>query len=116
MALIEEFLTEIDRLWKPEAPGKIPLRIIGSAALMLQDDYERGTKDGDVLETKDITPAVKDQLLALAGISKYKRFTGAFAGEYAANTRKYRENTHSKRINIVVFLGASCDLTSYGTS
>jgi len=64
---IEEFLTEIDRRWTPVTPGKIPLRVIGSAALMLQTEYARGTKDGDVLETEAITPAIKERLLSLAG-------------------------------------------------
>lgn len=67
MTPIEEFLTEIDRRWTPAAPGKIPLRVIGSAALMLQADYVRGTKDGDVLETEAITPAIKERLFSLAG-------------------------------------------------
>ena len=50
MALIKEFLTEIDAKWKPIGGEPILLQVIGSAALMLQCDYERGTKDGDVLE------------------------------------------------------------------
>ena len=67
MALIREFLSEIDAKWKPIGGEPLTLQIIGSAALMLQCDYERGTKDADVLETKDGPPAIKDQLLALAG-------------------------------------------------
>ncbi len=43
------------------------MKIIGSAALMLQADYERGTKDSDVLETAQITLEIKERLLALAG-------------------------------------------------
>jgi hypothetical protein len=34
---------------------------------MLQTDYERGTKDSDVLETHDVTADVKKRLLDLAG-------------------------------------------------
>jgi hypothetical protein len=64
---IEQFLIEIDHRWAPIAPGKIPLQVIGSAALMLQSEYVRGTKDGDVLETQAITPAIKERLLSLAG-------------------------------------------------
>lgn len=43
---------------------------------MLQTQYERGTKDGDVLETQAITPPVKERLLALAGKNTdfHKRF------------------------------------------
>ncbi|MDD5301692.1 MAG: DUF6036 family nucleotidyltransferase [Elusimicrobia bacterium] len=67
MKLIHKFLAEIDARWKPAGGGPIRLKIIGSAALMLQADYERGTKDGDVLEADEITPAVREQLLALAG-------------------------------------------------
>jgi hypothetical protein len=34
---------------------------------MLQTDYERGTKDSDVLETNDLTASVRKRLLDLAG-------------------------------------------------
>jgi hypothetical protein len=34
---------------------------------MLQSEYERGTKDSDVLETHDLTDEVKGELVALAG-------------------------------------------------
>lgn len=67
MKIIDAFLLEIDRRWKPVVSHKINLKIIGSAALLLQVDYDRGTKDSDVLETADITPSVKEKLLALAG-------------------------------------------------
>ncbi|MFH1724074.1 MAG: DUF6036 family nucleotidyltransferase [Elusimicrobiota bacterium] len=67
MALIREFLSEIDAKWKAIGGEPLNLRIIGSAALMLRCDYERGTKDADVLEVKDGPPAIKDQLLTLAG-------------------------------------------------
>jgi len=65
--LIHRFLAEIDERWKPLGAEPVRLKIIGSAALMLQADYERGTKDGDILEAAEITPAVREQLLALAG-------------------------------------------------
>jgi len=65
---IRGFLIAIDAGWKPVGGEPVVLQVIGSAALMLQvDDYERGTKDSDILEAKEITPAVKKQLLALAG-------------------------------------------------
>lgn len=67
MKLINKFLSEIDESWKPVGGEQIRLRIIGSAALMLQTDYERGTKDSDILEAAEITPPVREQLLALAG-------------------------------------------------
>lgn len=34
---------------------------------MLQTDYDRGTKDGDVLESKENTERIREQLFALAG-------------------------------------------------
>lgn len=67
MALIGNFLAEIDARWKPTGEEPIRLQIIGSAALMLQAAYERGTKDGDVLESGLGSPAIKERLLALAG-------------------------------------------------
>lgn len=67
VAQFKEFLTEIDARWKPVGTEPITLQVIGSAALMLQADYDRGTKDGDVLESRDGPAAIKEQLLALAG-------------------------------------------------
>lgn len=67
MKFIRELLAELDGRWQPVGGEPIRLRIIGSAALMLQAAYERGTKDTDILEAKEITPAVKSQLVALAG-------------------------------------------------
>jgi len=64
---IEGFLVAIDQAWTGGAGPKIRLRVLGSTALILQADYIRGTKDSDVLETADLTPEVKTQLLALAG-------------------------------------------------
>ncbi len=65
--LIEKFLLEIDHRWKSPGQERLKLQIIGSAALMLQADYHRGTKDSDVLETNELIGATKDQLLKLAG-------------------------------------------------
>jgi hypothetical protein len=67
MSAIKNFFLEVDRLWKPHGPGKIKLRVIGSGALLLQTDYERGTKDGDVLESLELTPDIKERLRTLAG-------------------------------------------------
>lgn len=51
MNLVDDFFEELDRLWTPEEGGRrIPLHVIGTTALVLQTNYERGTKDGDVLE------------------------------------------------------------------
>ncbi|MBI5624147.1 MAG: hypothetical protein HY924_10235 [Elusimicrobia bacterium] len=67
MALIREFLSEIDARWKPLGGEPITLQTIGSAALMLQCDYARGTKDGDILGSATLGQAAEDQLLSLAG-------------------------------------------------
>ena len=67
MEIIKEFFTELDRSWRLVAAGKVQLRVIGSAALMLGTGYSRGTKDSDILETADIAGEVRRELLALAG-------------------------------------------------
>jgi hypothetical protein len=67
MATIEDFLRDIDGRWKPSGAARISLQLIGCAALMLQSDYDRGTKDSDVLETSDLSEHTKAQLLRLAG-------------------------------------------------
>lgn len=67
MQPIETFFKEIDARWGRSSPTRIRLRIIGSTALMLQTDYERGTKDSDVLETEHLAEETKTRLLQLAG-------------------------------------------------
>lgn len=67
MSLIREFLRDLDCAWMPTASPKVPLRIIGSTALMLQASYERGTKDSDVLETVDLGADTRARLKAIAG-------------------------------------------------
>ncbi|MCA9488625.1 MAG: hypothetical protein KC621_01840 [Myxococcales bacterium] len=62
---IDEFLRDLDAAWTP-GDRRIPLPLFGSAALFLQTDYARGTKDGDILETQEVA-AVRERLLALAG-------------------------------------------------
>ncbi|MDO8803601.1 MAG: hypothetical protein Q7R35_04155 [Elusimicrobiota bacterium] len=64
---IKGFFQDIDCRWAQPAPGKIRLGIIGSAALLLQTDYDRGTKDSDILEALDLTPGIKRGLQELAG-------------------------------------------------
>lgn len=68
MAAVDEFFQEMDARWGDAPPAKIRLRIIGSSALMLQTNYERGTKDSDVLETNDLTANVKKRMLDLGGL------------------------------------------------
>jgi hypothetical protein len=64
---IEDLILGIDARWTPLRDSKQTLHIIGSGALMLQADYERGTKDSDVLHTTDLNEEVKARLVALAG-------------------------------------------------
>lgn len=67
MSLLEDFFVEIDDLWPLRDEQKLSLPIIGSAALMLQASYQRGTKDADVLEVRGLTEGVRSALLELAG-------------------------------------------------
>jgi hypothetical protein len=67
MSRISDFLTDVDGRWRPAIVRSVRLRVIGSAALMLQSEYDRGTKDGDVLETEDLSLEVRDELVKLAG-------------------------------------------------
>lgn len=67
MIEIETFFREIDRAWEATQSDKIPLQVIGSGALFLQTDYSRTTKDGDVLETLQVTAELKEKLTKLAG-------------------------------------------------
>ncbi len=67
MTIFERFFEELDALWIPRPSERIRLRVFGSAALMLQANYTRGTKDGDVLETTDLTIEVRRRLIELGG-------------------------------------------------
>ena len=67
MTPIEEFLRDIDRAWTMDPAERVDLRLIGCGALMLQANYERGTKDSDVFETTSLTAAIKAELLRIAG-------------------------------------------------
>lgn len=67
MPVFEHFFRDIDAGWKWPGEGKILLKVLGSAALMLQADYERGTRDGDVLETEQLNAETQERLVGLAG-------------------------------------------------
>jgi hypothetical protein len=73
VATVDEFFRELDARWGEARPAKIHLRIIGSSALMLQTNYERRTKDSDVLETNDLTANVKKRMLDLGGLGTGSR-------------------------------------------
>jgi hypothetical protein len=63
---IDPFLLDLDAQWPTGGP-KIPLKVIGSTALMLQTDHVRGTKDSDVLGVDPVQGQVAEDLIALAG-------------------------------------------------
>jgi uncharacterized nucleotidyltransferase DUF6036 len=65
--LVDDLFRDLDARWGTPPPAKIRLRIIGSSALMLQTDYERGTTDSDVLETTNLSDGVRKRMLYLAG-------------------------------------------------
>jgi hypothetical protein len=67
VAAIKALLSELDAVWTPLGGEPITLQVVGSAALMLQAAYERGTKDGDILESREPSEAVSRRLLELAG-------------------------------------------------
>jgi len=63
----EALLLDLDSLWPGGGISRMRLRILGSMALMLQSDYERGTKDGDILFTPPIDDEIRKRLLNLGG-------------------------------------------------
>lgn len=67
MSPVSDLLHEVDQKWRPLVAEKIALRIIGATALLLQTDYDRVTKDSDVLETDELEQHTRRQLLAMAG-------------------------------------------------
>lgn len=67
MSQVEEFFRDLDRSWPLAAGVPVTLRLLGSTALILQTNFQRGTKDGDILETDQITVEIESAILALAG-------------------------------------------------
>ena len=67
MPLVEDFLRGLDRAFTGALAERLVLQVIGSTALMLQVDYERGTTDSDVLETAQIDATIRRRLLDVAG-------------------------------------------------
>ena len=100
MSPIRNLILELDRLWATEGGEKALLRIIGSAALMLQTSYERETKDGDILEIASLTPEIKKQLLRLAGkdstLHKKHRVYLEFVGPGSPSCLVHLNSTRSK--------------------
>jgi hypothetical protein len=67
MSPLEAFFRDIDKGLRLSSPTPLRLNVIGSSALLLQTDYNRGTKDADVLQVPDLTPSIAKALLRLAG-------------------------------------------------
>jgi hypothetical protein len=67
VSLIDDFFQDLDRGWTPIGSERIRLPVIGATALLLETDYERRTKDSDILETAEIDQGIRSQLLSLAG-------------------------------------------------
>ena len=65
--MIREFIRDLDSSWPGMATDRIVLKLIGSAALMLQANYVRVTKDADVLQVEPLTADLCQRLEALAG-------------------------------------------------
>ncbi len=63
----DALLIDLDKSWDGPGGARIRLRILGSMALMLQTDYVRGTKDGDILEADPVSGSIKQRLLDLGG-------------------------------------------------
>ena len=67
MQLVRDFFREIDQKWSHRTSSKVRLHVIGSGALMLQTNYQRGTKDSDIFDTIGLAAEIKQRLLQLAG-------------------------------------------------
>ena len=95
MLIVRAFLRDLVLLWPP-AP-RITLRIIGSTALFLQTDYERGTQDSDVLETRDIDAAAKKRLLPIGGKGRRPRWSSRRGWRTAAERGAFTDPTAPRR-------------------
>lgn len=62
-----DFLSELDRAWMSIGVEPIDIKIIGSAAIFLQSNYDRATRDNDVLELDGADSQVYKVLKELAG-------------------------------------------------
>jgi hypothetical protein len=67
MKPVEAFFRELDARWTMPTATRIRLPIIGSAALLLQTDYDRGTKDSDVLPSPALDAEAQERLLSIGG-------------------------------------------------
>lgn len=67
MRQVDEFFREIDDGWAKRSLENVRLHVIGCSALLLQTDYERGTRDADIFQATDLSAEAKQHLLDLAG-------------------------------------------------
>lgn len=65
MKVVEGLLLDLSTAWKLDT--RPTLKIIGCSALLLRTNYDRGTKDSDVLQTATLDAASREHLLVLAG-------------------------------------------------
>lgn len=65
MQTVERLLVDVSNAWELET--RPTLKIIGCSALLLRTNYDRGTKDSDVLQTASLDRASREHLLALSG-------------------------------------------------
>lgn len=100
----EDFFREIDRAWRGPRDAKIELRVLGSAALMLQTDYVRGTNDGDVSKLKrfhandqsDVKAMIDRELVPHDQlVTRFRDAVDAFSGDARAEELpRYVRNLH----------------------
>jgi len=93
---IENLLAGVAKAGTNTGPDKITLRFIGAGALMLQTEYDRGTKDGDILKTEDLDASTRDHLLALAG--PHTRVCAARASVLATAPAMARNPDHEREV------------------
>jgi hypothetical protein len=65
MRAVERLLVDVSNAWQLDA--RPTLKFIGCSALLLRTNYDRGTKDGDVLQTAALDSKSREHPLALAG-------------------------------------------------
>lgn len=67
--MFEELFKDIDKNWVTQGDEPFTLSIIGCTALLIQTDYNRGTKDSDILELNVVPSTAFEQLQKIAGKS-----------------------------------------------
>ena len=65
--MIREFIKQVDALWETTQATPLPLKVIGGAALVLNFNYSRVTKDTDIIEVSELTNDIQASLAKIAG-------------------------------------------------